>query len=271
MAIAQPAEGQQQPAGTFGDHLRAWRLRRRRSQLDLAVDAGVSARHLSFLETGRARPSREMVVHLAEHLDVPLRERNVVLMAAGFAPAYEERSLEEPEMASVRQAVELVLRAQEPYPAIAVDRHWNVVLTNAATGLFLDGVPADLLGPPTNAYRIGLHPDGLARRVANFDDYAHHLVARLRHDVSVSFDPGLVALLEEVESYPNVAGVGTPPPSRGSVVLPIRLAHPAGELALFSTITTFGTPIDVTVAELAIESFFPADGHTAAILQDLSR
>jgi transcriptional regulator with XRE-family HTH domain len=265
MAMAQTETAR--TAGTFGELLREWRQRRRRSQLELAVEAGVSARHVSFLETGRARPSREMVVHLAEHLGVPLRERNTVLMAAGFAPAYPERSMDEPEMAQVRRAVDLVLKAQEPYPAVAVDRYWNVVLTNAATGLFLEGIGAELLGPPTNAYRVGLHPDGLARRVINFDEYAHHLVARLRHDVSVSFDPGLVALLEEVERYPNVAALATPPPSRGSVVLPIRLRHGSGELALFSTITTFGTPIDVTVAELAIESFFPADAHTAEVLR----
>jgi transcriptional regulator with XRE-family HTH domain len=254
---------------SFGDLLRVWRTRRRISQLELASAAEVSSRHISFLETGRARPSREMTIHLAEHLEVPLRERNALLLAAGFAPAYDESPIDSPQMTAVREAVALVLANHEPFPAIAVDRWWNAVAGNRAASLFTEGVPADLLGPPPNAYRISLHPDGLASRIRNFDEVAHFALARLRHDVAMSGDSRLVDLLREVEGYPTVRRLPPPAPPRGAVVLPVRLEHPSGELALFSTVAVFGTPADVTVAELAIEAFFPADRATAELMQEL--
>lgn len=259
------------PAPTFGELLRTWRQRRRLSQLRLALAADVSARHLGFIETGRSRPSRELVIHLAEHLGLPLRERNSLLLAAGFAPAYAERPLDAPEMGAVRDAVDLVLAGQEPCPTLAVDRFWNVIAANRAASLLSEGVAEHLLTPPVNVYRTSLHPDGIHRRVVNFDQFAHYLLNQLRHDVAVSADPRLTALLEEVESYPTVSGLTRLPPPQGAVVLPMRLRHPAGELALFTTITTFGTPADVTVSELAIESFFPADPATATRLRRLAQ
>jgi transcriptional regulator with XRE-family HTH domain len=254
----------------FGDLLRAWRERRRFTQLDLALAADVSTRHLSFLETGRANPSREMALVLAEHLEVPLRERNELLHAAGFAPAYPRRSLDAPEMAPVSEAIQTLLAAHEPYPAVAVDRYWDVVDMNAAAVLFADGVDPELLGPPLNVYRLSLHPRGMAPRISNFPEFAHHLLRQLRHDVAVSADPALSSLLEEVTSYPDVRKLPRRPGDPGTVVIPMRLRHPVGELALFTTIATFGTPVDVTVAELALETFFPADAATAHRLTDLA-
>jgi transcriptional regulator with XRE-family HTH domain len=252
---------------SFGQLLREWRQRRRLSQLDLSLAAGVSARHVSFLETGRARPSREMVLQLAEHLAVPLRERNLLLGTAGFAPAYPARPLDAPEMTAVRDAIELILRAHEPCPAIVVDRCWNLVSMNAPALLLADGLPPELAEPPINIYRATLHPDGLARRIVNFAEVAQHLLSQLRHDVAVSADPELAALLEEVQPWvPAASRV----PERGAVVVPLRLRHPAGELSLFTSIATFGTPVDVTVAELAIETFLPADEATARRLRALA-
>lgn len=251
---------------TFGDLLREWRRRRRLSQLDLSLAAGVSARHLSFLENGRARPSRDMVLQLAEHLELPLRERNLLLAAAGFTPAYPRRALDAPEMGAVREAIDLVLTTHQPYPAIAVDRYWNIVAMNDAALLFAQDLPAELLGPPPNVYRISFHPDGWVHRIANYAEYATDLVGRLRRDVAVSGDPELAALLHEVESYGTLPPTPLHPPP-ASVVLPIRLRHPEGELSLFTVIATFGTPVDVTVSELAIETFFPADEDTARRLR----
>lgn len=248
----------------FGTMLRSWRSSRRMSQLELASAAGVSSRHLSFIETGRARPSREMVVHLAEQLDVPLRERNTLLTAAGFAPLYRETALSAPEMEQARAAIDLVLRSH-PYPAIAVDRRWDLVNANDQAFAFLEGVDAALLGPPLNVYRVSMHTDGLRPRIVNFDEYADHLLSRLQHQVSVSADPELVELLEEMRGYagrrhPNV----TVPPSQ--VLLPMRLRTGDRVLSFMSTIAVFGTPVDITLAELAIETFFPADAETAAYL-----
>lgn len=254
----------------FGDLLRSWRERRRRTQLDLALIAGVSTRHLSFLETGRSRPSRDMVLLLAEALDVPLRERNTLLAAAGFAPVYPRRDLDAPELAQVRAAIDLVLQGHEPYPAIAVDRRWDVVGLNRAAGLFLDGVSPEALSPAPNAYRLSLHPGGLAPRIVNLPEVAHHLLGRLRHDAEVSGDPDLAALVDEVTAYPAVRGLPSAVATRGEVVVPLRLRHPRGELSLFTTIATFGTPVDVTVAELALETFFPLDARTAALLARLA-
>lgn len=250
-------------SASFGQILREWRERRRLTQLDLSVAADVSTRHLSFLETGRSNPSRTMVLGLAEQLEIPLRERNALLTAAGFAPVFPQRSLDAPEMRAVREAIDQILRGHEPNPAIAVDRYWNILAMNSTATLFVDGVDRELLGPPANAYRLSLHPRGMAPRIVNLAELAHHLLARLRHDVSVSADPDLAAILNEVGSYPTVRSLPRRPVDPRAVVVPVRLRHPQGELALFTTMTTFGTPVDVTVDELALETFFPADEKTA--------
>jgi transcriptional regulator with XRE-family HTH domain len=247
---------------TFGELLKGWRGRRRLSQLELASDAAVSTRHLSFLETGRARPSREMVLHLAEQLEVPLRERNALLEAAGFARAYDERPLDAPELAPAREALDLVLASHEPFPAIVVDRWWDLVAANSAIALFTEEMPDELLEPPINVVRASTHPDGLASRIENFEEYAAHLVGRLRRQVELTADPRLAALLTEVRGFPGVVEVAGLEP-RGAALLPMRVRTPdGGTLSFFSTIATFGTPTDVTLEELAIETFFPADQTT---------
>ena len=258
---------------TVGPLLRSWRQRRRLSQLDLALEAGVSARHLSFIETGRSRPSAEMVLHLADELGVPLRERNQLLLAAGYAPRYGERTLDEPEMKPVRDAVELVLAGHEPYPAVVVDRAWNMVAGNRAVALLTEGVAPELLEPPVNVLRVSLHPDGLAPRIANFEEWRGHLLERLGRQAATTGDADLAALYDELSEYPHGGsdgqdpGAGSGPAAGGGpapdIVIPLRLSAGDGELAFFSTVTTFGTPVDVTVSELAIESFFPADAATA--------
>jgi transcriptional regulator with XRE-family HTH domain len=234
------------------------------SQLELASAAGVSSRHLSFIETGRARPSREMVVHLAEQLDVPLRERNGLLTAAGFAPLYRETPLSAPEMEQARAAIDLVLQSH-PYPAIAVDRRWDLVNANDKALALVDGVDPALLGPPLNVYRVSLHPDGLASRIENFDEYADHLLARLQQQVSVSADPELVELLDEMRGYVGRRHPTVSVPA-AQVLLPMRLRVGNTVLSMMSTISVFGTPVDITLAELALEMFFPADAETAAFL-----
>jgi transcriptional regulator with XRE-family HTH domain len=252
-----------------GDLLREWRQRRRLSQLDLASEATVSARHLSFVETGRSKPSRELVLHLAEHLDVPLRERNTLLLAAGYAPVYPERSLDDEEMGPVREALDRILRGHEPYPAVIVNRRWDLVAGNdPALRLFTPGVAPHLLEPPINVYRLGLHPEGLAPRVRNRTEYTHHLLTRLQRDVAVSGDPTLAALLDEVRAFPGLPHARTVDvaPAR-MLFLPMEFTTVDGEeLSFFSTLATFGTALDVTVAELSIEAFFPADAATRAIL-----
>jgi transcriptional regulator with XRE-family HTH domain len=239
------------------------------SQLDLSLEAGVSARHLSFLETGRSNPSREMVLHLAEELDVPLRERNRMLLAAGFAPAYDERPLEAPEMEPVRRAVAQVLTGIEPYPAAVIDRWWNLVASNRQIGVFLEGVAPQLLEPPANVLKVSLHPDGMAPRIANLAEWREHLLSRLRREIATTGDPRLAALLEEVSAYPSPAGAAPDVPPQGAIAVLLRLRAAGGELTFISTVATFGTPVDVTVAELSIEAFFPADATTAAALHDL--
>ena len=256
-----------------GDHLREWRQRRRMSQLDLACEADISTKHLSFLETGRALPSREMVMRLAERLDVPLRERNVLLVAAGFAPIFPERPLGDPALQAARRAMDLVLAGHEPYPALAVDRHWTLVAANKAVSPLLAGIDASLLRPPVNVLRLSLHPSGLAPRIANLAEWRGHLLARLRHQIDVSADPVLQALLRELRDYPAPARLTSREPDQSEhagVVVPLRLVIDGGVLALFSTITVFGTPIDITVSELALESFFPADAATAHALRQLA-
>jgi transcriptional regulator with XRE-family HTH domain len=252
----------------IGGLLRDWRQRRRLSQLDLALEAGISTRHLSFVETGRSRPSPEMVLHLAEQLEVPLRERNDLLLAAGYAPHYAARTLDDPALSEIRDAVSRVLAAHEPYPAIAVDRHWNLIASNAALGPMLEGVSPALLVPPVNTIRLALHPEGVAPRIINLGEYRADLLHRLEREARLTGDAGVIELREEMLGYP---GPDAPPAPAGSAVtVQLRLAPPegvdGGELAFFSTITTFGTAVDVTVSELAVEAFFPADAATAAAL-----
>ena len=257
---------------SVGELLRDWRQRRRLTQLDLACDAEISTRHLSFVETGREQPSREMLSHLAELLEVPLRERNALFLAAGYAPIFSERALDDPHLSAAREALSLVLRGHEPYPAVVVDRHWNLVMGNQAAHTFLAGVPDHLIAPQPNVLRLSLHPDALAPRIANLGEWRGHLLARLRAQVAASGDPKLAALLQELAAYPKLPGETCTPAStpRPDVVVLLRYRTPLGELALFSTITVFGTPVDVTLAELALESFFPADAASAALLRRIA-
>ncbi|MEP7294753.1 MAG: helix-turn-helix transcriptional regulator [Burkholderiales bacterium] len=250
----------------FGVQLREWRQRRRLSQLDLAGDADVSTRHLSFVETGRAMPSREMVLRLADRLDVPLRERNRLLTAAGFAPMFGERPLDDPALKAAREAIELVLKGHEPFPALAVDRHWTLVSYNRAVLPLLTGVAPALVAPPINVLRLSLHPQGLAPRIANLAQWRAHLLARLRQQVNVSADPVLAALADELRAYPAPADASHDA-IEAAVVVPLVLRTPAGTLSFISTTTVFGTPVDVTLSELALETFFPADAATAAALR----
>jgi transcriptional regulator with XRE-family HTH domain len=254
-----------------GDLLREWRQRRRLSQLDFSVEAEISSKHLSFLETGRSQPSREMVLHLAELLDVPLRERNSLLIAAGFAPMFKEHALNDPALQPAREAVELVLKGHEPYPAVAVDRHWNLVAANTPANAFMGGVAPALLTPPINVLRLTLHPDGMAPRIVNLSEWRAHLLARLRRQIEVSADSVLAELFKELTEYPAPAHTAEPAAGGVAFAVPFRLATDAGVLSFISTITVFGTPVDVTLSELALESFFPADTATAAALRHLAQ
>jgi transcriptional regulator with XRE-family HTH domain len=255
-------------APSAGALLREWRQRRNLSQLELALRSAVSARHLSFIETGRARPSREMVLHLAERLDVPLRDRNTLLLAAGFAPVFGERSLAESEMAPVRAALQRFLSAHEPYPALVVDRHWNVVAANRGVAYVNSGVAPELRAPPANALRIALHPDGLASRISNLVSWSGYLLARLRREVEATRDPELESLYEELIAYPGVTTEYDPagPPHPADIVLRQELRLDDTQLELFCTLTTFGTPRDLTLAELTIVAFYPANPQTATAL-----
>ncbi len=255
------------PVGTL---LREWRQRRRLSQLELANAADISTRHLSFLETGRAAPSREMVLRLAERLDLPLRERNTLLLAAGFAPMYGQRRLDHPTLAGAREAIERVLAAHDPYPALVIDRYWVLVGANRAVHRLLDGVDPVLLAPPVNVLRLSLHPAGLAPRIVNLGEWRAHLLSRLRQQIDASADARLDDLLRELRGYPARGGASAGGPVDAAVVVPLVLATAFGTLRLLSTTTVFGTPVEVTLAELAIESFFPADAATAQRLRRLA-
>jgi transcriptional regulator with XRE-family HTH domain len=246
-----------------GQLLRSWRQRRRLSQLDLASEAGVSTRHLSFVETGRSRPSREMLLHLAEQLEVPLRERNELLLAAGFAPAYGSRGLAHPDMAAVSRALDLVLGAYEPYPALVVDRAWELVMANAPVALLTAGTAAHLLEPPVNVLRLSLHPDGMAPRIANLPQWRGHVLHRLGREAQLTGDPALGALHRELTALPGGIDRSTP----DGIIVPLRLRTDAGLLSFVSTVTTFGTAVDVTAAELSVEAFLPADAETADALR----
>jgi transcriptional regulator with XRE-family HTH domain len=257
-------------AAGVGPLLRDWRKRRRLSQLDLALEAGVSARHLSFVETGRSRPSADMVLQLADQLEVPLRNRNQLLIAAGHAPVFEQHELEDPEMEPVRQALQLILDGHDPYPAVVIDRSWEMLAANRAVALLTAGVAPELLEPPVNVLRVSLHPDGVAPRIANLGEWRGHLLDRLERQIALTADPALTTLLEELRSYPAPGR----PPARPDpeIAVPLRLRTDAGELAFISTVATFGTAVEVTASELSIESFFPADAATAdAVREQVAR
>ncbi len=258
----------QTPQRSVGEMLREWRESRRLSQLEFSLQAQVSSRHLSFLETGRSHPSRDMILRLAEQLDVPLRERNHLLLAAGYAPAYAETPLDSPRMETVRAAIRQVLAGHEPYPAIVVDRTWNLVDANASVALFVEGVAQEVLTPITNCMRLSLHPQGLAPRIVNLGEWRAHLLGRLRRQVARSADPAIVALCDEIECYPcDQPEPEVELPGPGDIFAPLRIRHDGRELSFFSTVATFGTALDITVAELSIESFYPADAATADVLR----
>jgi len=260
------------PGPTVGGLLRDWRQRRRMSQMDLSLEAEVSTRHLSFVETGRAKPSRELVLHLAEHLDVPLRERNALLLAAGYSPSFPQSPLDAATMAPVRAALDAVLGAHEPFPAVVVDRRWDLVTANqAALSLFADIDPV-LLEPPINTLRLVLHPEGLGPRIGNLEEYSAHLLDRLRRQAAATGDPGLLALHAELAGYPGVRDDrGAPCHVADLLFVPLVLRTDDGDLTFFSTIATFGTALDITIAELAVESFFPADQATSDALHARAR
>jgi transcriptional regulator with XRE-family HTH domain len=267
-STASAARGNGRGAGGL---LRDWRIRRRYSQLDLALAANVSARHLSFVETGRSQPSRELLLALADSLDIPLRERNTMLLAAGYAPTYTVSDLADEDMRAVRSALEHLLAGHEPFPALVVDRYGDVQLANRPVGWLLGDLAPALLTPPTNIYRLSLHPDGLAPRIRNLAEWATHLTDQLARQAHLTDDPKLVALLDEVRAYPTTQHTRHThgAPAHG-VLLALHLEHPRGELHLHSTMTNFGAPHDVTLAELSVESFFPADDSTRAILHSLA-
>jgi transcriptional regulator with XRE-family HTH domain len=256
----------------FGDHLRHWRQHRRLSQLELAHEADISTRHLSFVETGRSTPSREMVLRLSARLDIPLRERNALLVAAGYAPMYRERPLGDPALDAARQAVELLLKSHEPYPALAIDRHWNLIAANRMVPQLMAGADAALLQAPVNVLRLSLHPLGIAKNIVNLLQWRSHLFERLRQQITATADPVLVALLEELKAYPvpeeasrlNLDG------EHAGVVMPFKFKTPNGVLSFISTTTIFGSAVDVTLQELAMETFFPADDVTRHALQAMT-
>ncbi|GGM89360.1 transcriptional regulator [Dactylosporangium sucinum] len=247
--------------------LREWRERRRLSQLELSIQADISTRHLSFVETGRSRPTSAMILRLTEQLDVPLRERNALLLAGGYAPAYPEGRLDGPQLKEVRASLRQVLAGHEPYPAVVVDRRWDMLDANAPIARLIEGVAAHLLEPPVNVLRLSLHPDGLAPRIVNLAEWRAHLLSRLERQVAATGAADLRELLEELRGYP---GGGEAPPKRAQdVVVPFRIRVGNAELRFFSITAVFGSPLDVTVSELAIESFFPADEATSAALRRL--
>lgn len=259
------------PDRTVGELLRGWRNSRRMSQLDLSAQTGISTRHLSFVETGRARPSPQLILKLAEELDVPLAERNTMLLAGGYAPAYRNHHVDDPRLATVRDAARQILAGHGPYPAVLIDHHWHLVEANPAIELFTAGARPDLLTPPVNVLRLSLHPAGMAPRIANLAQWRAHLLDRLRRQATATGDPALHHLYEELGHYPGGDRCGPPDGADAAgVVVPLRYRHHDRELSFISTTTVFGTPLDVTVAGLAIEAFFPADATTAQTLRALS-
>ncbi len=257
-----------------GPLVKEWRGRRRLSQLDLASEAGVSARHLSFVETGRSKPSPELLLTLARHLEVPLREQNDLLLAAGYAPRHQERQLDDPAMRQIDTTLSTLLARHDPYPGIVLDRRWNIVLANAAASLLADLVPPALTGSPLNLFRISLHPDGLAAHTRNFEAWAGYLVRQLARAVRASADPELAALQEEVLGYPTVAALPDEATAADDpnppVLLPCEMRVGGVDLSLITTLTTFGSPLDITLDELMIELFYPADDASDAALRALA-
>jgi transcriptional regulator with XRE-family HTH domain len=257
--------------GAAGALLRDWRQRRHRSQMDLALDTGVSTRHLSFVETGRSKASPELLLALAEQLQVPLRERNSLLLAAGYAPRYRQSQLDDPAVSPARAALERMIDLHDPYPGIVIDQSWDVVLANQAAGRLAAVLPPELAGPPMNVFRACLRPDGLARSTLNFPEWAAYLLGQLDRLRLVSADPAVADLAQEVRSYPNVAALGdwrsAARSPTGALLVPWRVDLGGTELSLFTTLTVFGAPHDVTLAELAVELFYPADDKTAGFLR----
>lgn len=256
-----------------GALLRQWRQRRRFSQLAFALDAGISQRHLSFLESGRSAPSRAMLLRLADHLDVPLEARNALLLAAGFAPLVPQHDLADAELTAAREIIDQILAGHAPHPALAVDRHWTLLSANPAVAVLTAGVAGHLLTGAVNVLRLGLHPEGLAPRIVNFAEWSTHLLRRLARDVALSADPVLAGLLEELESYPApLADDSTRPLEQPetAVAVPLIITSPLGPLTFLSTTTLFGTATDVTLAGIAIESFFPVNRQTADAMATLA-
>lgn len=260
-------------SSSIGPLIREWRRRRSLSQLALAAEAEISQRHLSFIESGRSAPSRDMVIRLSERLSIPMRERNKLLIAAGFAPVYRERAADDPELRAAHSAVERILKGHEPFPALAVDRHWTLIYANRMVPQLLEGVDESLVRAPANVLRLSLHPQGLASRIVNFREWREHLLARLANQIDVTADSTLMALLEELKSYPVPAGSKPFRPGErsnyGRIAIPLQISTRLGDLSLISTTTVFGTALDITMSELAIESFFPADEATADRLAGL--
>jgi transcriptional regulator with XRE-family HTH domain len=260
-------------AASLGQQLRDWRTRRRMSQMDLALDTDMSTRHLSFIETGRSKPSSQMLLRIADRLEVPHRARNALLLAAGYAPDYQERPLDSAEMAGMRAIVDHVLKGHEPYPALAVDRHWNMIAANNAIAILIEQVAPTLLAPPVNVLRIALHPEGLAPQIVNYGEWRTHILDRLDLQIEASADAGLIALHDELAGYAIEANDnrGGHNVGHGSgIAVPLVLDTVAGRISFVSTVTIFGTPVDITLSELAIEAFFPADAASAALLQRLA-
>ena len=255
---------------SVGYLLRTWREHRRLSQLQFALQAGISTRHLSFVETGRSHPSREMILRIAAHLDVPLRARNHLLLVAGYAPAYQESALESPQMEVVRAAIRKVLTGHEPYPALVVDRRLNLVEANESLSIFTDGAAPELLAPVANCMRLALHPDGLAPRIVNLGEWRAHLLGRLRRIIANTADPTIVELYEEIAAYPcDEPEPELDPHGARDILAPLRIRYCSHELSFFSTIATFGMALDISVSELSIESFYPADAETGVVLRRL--
>jgi transcriptional regulator with XRE-family HTH domain len=258
-----------QTNASVGDLVRRWRKQRGLSQLHLSVEAEISQKHLSFIESGRAAPSRGMVLQLAEYLDVPLRDRNAMLLAAGFAPIFRDRPLTDPALARAMATIERLLQAHEPYPALTVDRHWTLVSANDAMPPLLAGVDPELMQPPVNVLRMSLHPRGLAPLIINLAEWRAHLLERLRRQIRITGDRTLDALLRELVAYPgSPAHAESYPPSTAAedVAVPLKLRTHGGVLSFLSTVTVFGTPIEITLSELSLEAFYPADPETTAAL-----
>jgi transcriptional regulator with XRE-family HTH domain len=257
---------------SIGVLLRQWRERRRRTQLDLALDAGISARHLSFVETGRSKPGAQVILAIAEHLELPLRERNRLLLAAGHAPAFPDRSLEDAQMRPTKRALELILAQHEPYPALVVDRHWNLVSANRATSALANMIDPSLLTVPVNVMRAGLHPDGLSRWIVNGAEVRSYFTSLLRHQIDATADPELIALLGEIHGYPAPQHDARAQPGDRSASATIRMRAPGGnEYAFFGLFATFNAPFDVASSELAMELVYPADAATEHALLELAR